>query len=136
MILVRNPEAKRRLGRPRRRWVDNIKMDLVEMGWMHVHRIGLDQDRYRWRVLVIAETKFRTEGCRLLGCYAVWFFLRSVNRLPVTANIVPSSPILIILMMEAISFFETSFPTRATRHNIPEDGILDSAVITSNLKYH
>jgi hypothetical protein len=46
------PEGKRPLGRPRRRWVDNIRMDLVEVGWGDVDWIGLAQDRDRWRALV------------------------------------------------------------------------------------
>jgi hypothetical protein len=45
-------EGRRPLGRPRRRWVDNIRMDLVEVGWGVVDWIGLAQDRDRWRALV------------------------------------------------------------------------------------
>jgi hypothetical protein len=49
---VGKPEGKRLLGRPRRRWVDNIKMDLGEIGWNGVDWIDLAQDRDRWRALV------------------------------------------------------------------------------------
>jgi hypothetical protein len=52
MLLVVKPEGKRLLGRPRRRWVDNIRMDLVEVGCGDVNWIGLAQDRGRWRALV------------------------------------------------------------------------------------
>jgi hypothetical protein len=47
--LVGKPEGKRPLGRPRRRWIDNIKMDLLEIEVSVVDWIGLVQDRYRWR---------------------------------------------------------------------------------------
>jgi hypothetical protein len=46
-LLVRKPEGKRSLGRPRCRWIDNIKMDLLEIGLSVVDWIGLAQDRYR-----------------------------------------------------------------------------------------
>jgi hypothetical protein len=51
-ILVERPEGKRPLGRPRRRWVDNIKMDLREIGWDGMDWIELAQDRDQWRALV------------------------------------------------------------------------------------
>jgi hypothetical protein len=52
--LVGKPEGKRPLGRPRRRWIDNIKLYLLEIGVSVVDWIGLVQDRYRWRALVNA----------------------------------------------------------------------------------
>jgi hypothetical protein len=48
LLLVEKPEEKRQLGRPRRRWVDNIRMDLGEVGWCDVDWIDLAQDRNRW----------------------------------------------------------------------------------------
>jgi hypothetical protein len=51
-LLERKPEGKRPLGRPRRRWVDNIRMDLGEVGGGDVDWIGLAKDRIRWRALV------------------------------------------------------------------------------------
>jgi hypothetical protein len=51
-LLVGKPEEKRPLGRPRGRLVDNIRMDLGEVGWGDVGWIGLAQDRNRWRALV------------------------------------------------------------------------------------
>jgi hypothetical protein len=51
-LLVGKLEGKRPLGRLRRRWLDNIRMDLEEVGWGDVDWIGLARDRNRWRALV------------------------------------------------------------------------------------
>jgi hypothetical protein len=51
-LLVEKPEGKRPLGRPRRRWVDNIRMDFGKVGWGDVDWICLAKDRNRWRALV------------------------------------------------------------------------------------
>jgi len=53
-VLVRKPVGKRPLGRPRRRWVDNIRMDLQDVGFGCMDWIGRAQDRDRWRTLVSA----------------------------------------------------------------------------------
>jgi hypothetical protein len=58
-ILVGKPEGKRPLGRPRRRWVDNIKMDLREVGGDGREWIDLAQDRDRWRAYVNAVMNLR-----------------------------------------------------------------------------
>jgi hypothetical protein len=58
-LLVGKPEGNRALGRPRRRWRDNIKMDLLEIGLSVVDWIGLTQDRYRWRVHVNSVMNLR-----------------------------------------------------------------------------
>jgi hypothetical protein len=52
MVLVGRPERKRPLGKPRRRWVDNIKLDIREAGIDGVNWIQLAQDRVRWRAFV------------------------------------------------------------------------------------
>jgi len=57
--LVGKPEGKRPLGRPRRRWVYNIRMDLQEVGCGYVDWIGLAQDRDRWRTLVSTVMNLR-----------------------------------------------------------------------------
>jgi hypothetical protein len=58
-LLVRKAEGKRPLGRTRRRWIDNIKMDLLEIGLSVVEWIGLAQDRYSWRALVNSVMNLR-----------------------------------------------------------------------------
>jgi hypothetical protein len=58
-LLVGKPEGKRPLGRRRRRWIDNIKIDLLERGLSVVDWIGLAQDRYRWRALVNSVMSLR-----------------------------------------------------------------------------
>jgi hypothetical protein len=60
-LLVGKPERKRPLGRPRRRWIDNIKIDLLEIGWNVVDWIGLAQNKYRWRALVNAVMNLRVQ---------------------------------------------------------------------------
>jgi len=58
-VLVGKPGGKRPLGRPRRRWVDNIGMDLQEVGCGYVNWIGLNQGRDRWRTLVSVVMNLR-----------------------------------------------------------------------------
>jgi hypothetical protein len=58
-LLVGKPEGKRPLGRPRRRWIHNIKMDLLEIGLNVVDWIGLAQDRYSWRALTNSVMNLR-----------------------------------------------------------------------------
>jgi hypothetical protein len=59
ILLVGKPEGKRPIGRQRRRWMDSIKMDLLEIGLNVVDWIGVAQDRYRWRALVNAVMNLR-----------------------------------------------------------------------------
>jgi len=58
-VLLRKPEGKRPLGRPRRRLVDNIRMELQKVGCGYMDWIGLAQDRDRWRTLVSAVMNLR-----------------------------------------------------------------------------
>ena len=53
-VFVGKPEGKRPVRRPRRRWVDNIRMDLQEVECGHMNWVGLAQDRDRWRAFVSA----------------------------------------------------------------------------------
>ena len=58
-VLIRKPEGKRPLGRPKRRWVDNIRTDLQEVGCGYMDWIELAQDRDTWRTLVSAVMNLR-----------------------------------------------------------------------------
>jgi hypothetical protein len=58
-LLVGKPEERRPLGRPRRRWLDNIRMDVVEVAWDDVDWIGVTPDRDRWRALVNSVLNLR-----------------------------------------------------------------------------
>jgi hypothetical protein len=58
-LLVRKPEGRRVLERPRHRWLDNIRMDLEGVGWGYVDWIGLSQDRDKWRALVNSVLNLR-----------------------------------------------------------------------------
>jgi len=63
-VLVGKPEGKRPVGRPRRRWEDNIKMDLLEVGGGYGDWMELAQDRDRWRALVSTVMNFRVPKMR------------------------------------------------------------------------
>jgi 3-oxoacyl-ACP reductase-like protein len=60
-FLVGKPEVKRPLGRPRRRWENNIRMDLQKVGCVGMDWIGLAQDRDRWRAIVNAIMNLRVQ---------------------------------------------------------------------------
>jgi hypothetical protein len=68
-LLVGKPEGNRPLGRPRRRFIDNIKMDLLEIVLGVVDLIYLAQDRYRWRAVV--KTVINLRFHKMLGNYQV-----------------------------------------------------------------
>ena len=81
MVLVGKPEGKRPLGRPRRRWEDNIKMDLQEVGCGDMDWMVLAQDRDRWRALVNVVMKLRVPwnvGKFLSSCKLVSFSRRTL----------------------------------------------------------
>jgi hypothetical protein len=74
-VLAGKQDRKRPLGRPRRRWIDNMKVDHVEIGWAGVDWIGLAQDRYSSSAIVNVVMKFRaplhagkqSNGCTIDG---------------------------------------------------------------------
>ena len=81
-FFVGKSEQKKLLGRPRRRWVDNIKKDLQEVGCGYMDWIGLAQDRDRWRTLVSAVMNLgvpRNAGNYLTSCKPVSFSRRTLH---------------------------------------------------------
>ena len=81
-FLLGKPEGRRPLGRPRRRWVDNIRMDLSEVGCGYMDWIGLAQDRDRWRKLVCAVMNLRVPwnaGNFLTSCKPLSFSRRTLH---------------------------------------------------------
>ena len=76
-------EGKRPLGRPRHRWVDNIRMDLQEVRFGYMDWIGLAQDKDSWRTLVSAVMNLRVPcnaGNFLTSCKPVIFSRRTLHR--------------------------------------------------------
>jgi len=82
-VLLGKPEGRRPLGRPSRRWVDNIRMDLQEVECGYMDWIGLAQDRGRWWTLVSVVMNFRVPGNAgnfLTSCKTVIFPRRTLHR--------------------------------------------------------
>jgi len=81
-VLVGKPEGKRPQGRHRRRWVDNIRMDLQEVGCGYMDWIGLAQDRDRWRTVLSAVMNLRVScnaGNFMTSCKPVSFSRRTLH---------------------------------------------------------
>jgi len=81
-VLLGKPYGRRPLGRPTRRWVDNIRMDLQEVGCGYRDCIGLAQDRDRWRTLMSAVMNLRVPrnaGNFLTSCKTVSFSRRTLH---------------------------------------------------------
>ena len=125
-ILAGKPEGKRPLGRPRRRWVDNIRTDLQEVGCEYMDWIGLAQDRDRWRTLESAVMNLRVPwnaGNFLTSCKPVSFSRRTlhhaVSKYVMYSNIMWKSVNLILASSRLIC------PNVQRRRRTPNQGILD-----------
>jgi hypothetical protein len=81
-ILVAKSEGKRLLRRPRRKWVDNIKMDLQEIGWGGMDWIGLAKDRDQWKALVNMVIKARWTRKVADGTYDCSYELQAATHCP------------------------------------------------------
>jgi hypothetical protein len=100
----------------------NYPLDFSHCRKMHIRKVKVTlKNSVFWDVMPCDDCKNRRFG----GTYCHTVFIRSQRLLLVTANVVPSPPILVTVMMEAICASETSI-TRATRSNIPEERILHS----------
>jgi hypothetical protein len=78
-LLVGKSEGRRPLGRPRQRWLDNIRMHSVEVGWGDVDWIGLVQNRDRWRALVNSVLNLRVPLLQFLKCILEVLFREGVQ---------------------------------------------------------
>ena len=82
-VLLGKPEGRRPVGRPRRRWVDNIRTDLHEVGCGYMDWVGLAQYRDRWRTLVSVVMNLRVPwnaGNFLINCKPINFSRRTLHR--------------------------------------------------------
>jgi hypothetical protein len=95
-ILVGKPEGKRPLGRPRHRWVDNIKIDLREIGWDDMDWIDLAQDRDQWRALVNTVMNLRVpkNAANFLNSLTIGSFSRRAQLLKKVSKVRYSTPFL------------------------------------------
>jgi hypothetical protein len=146
-LLVGKPSGKRPLRRPRRRWVDNIKLGLAETGCGGEDWFGVAQDRGSWGVLVIAVMNLRVTAAVLWKYTECWSGLCVIMILSEIKPCVNTQQDECIskewrrfemmwflserasccnLSPQAITFIPRSVLTRATRCHIPEDGVLHS----------
>ena len=118
-VFVGKPEGKRPLGRPRHKWVDNIRMDLQEVGCGYMDWIGLAQDKDRWRTFVNAVMNLRVPwnaGNFLTSCNPVSFsrgtLHHGVSKNSVPLNTAREETILIIFWWNVCKLFAhlTYFP--------------------------
>jgi hypothetical protein len=100
----------------------------ASIGSLLLCHLGHEEDiisYVRFEVFMVVTMKNAVfQDVTMHGTCKNWCFLRSIIRLLVTANVAPTSPILVTLMMEVICSSETLVLTRATQRHIPEDGII------------